>query len=618
MRKLVYKMLFILLIGILILYSSLISAQNNAKYQYINPIMPDSSYAYVKSHILTRQGNIINKVGITPKSSLVSIADTSLPSYLPFVNIDKSDNPSPGYFFLSPSPYLEIVDNEGTPVFYRYVGGEIYDFDLQPDGELTYFIYPVNCYGLDSSLNLVRIFNTTDGFTPDVHDLRVLLDGSYYIFGKRIVTMDMSKILLGGNSDAKIIDGALQEYDPAGNLIFEWDALAHYNITDVDSELDLTQSQIDFSHFNAVEFDNDGNLLISARNLDEITKVDHNTGNIIWRLGGKNNQFTFINDNLGFSRQHDIRRFSNGDISLFDNGDYHPLQVSSAVEYKLDEVNKTATLVYRIFHDNIFTVTEGSVEEMPNGNRLISWGQNWAPLLTEVTPYDSVDFDLSYLNYVDTYRAFKYQWKTNLFTTNSDSLNFGKVTVGNSLMKQFTVFNPHNAAVTINEFYCSDSLFTTNIKVPVTIKPNDSLVVPVTFKPVLNGSFKVSFNVRNIGQYNGAQQMIARQVILSGTSNDIASVNSSTNTVEQFVLSQNYPNPFNPSTIIHYEIPDDGPVALIIFDGLGKEVKTLVNQYQSKGRYDINFNAVNLPSGIYFYQLKANSFISTKKMLLLK
>jgi hypothetical protein len=428
----------------------------------------------------------------------------------------------------------------------------------------------------------------------------------------------MSKILLGGNSDAKIIDGALQEYDPAGNLIFEWDALAHYNITDVDPEIDLTQPQIDFSHFNAVEFDNDGNLLISARNLDEITKVDHKTGDIIWRLGGRNNQFTFINDNLGFSRQHDIRRFSNGDISLFDNGDYHPMQVSSAVEYKLDEVNKTATLVYRIYHDNIYTLTEGSVEEMPNGNRLISWGQNWDPVVTEVTPDDSIAYDLSYLTYFDTYRVLKYQWKTNLFTTNSDSLNFGKVTMGNSLVKQFTIFNRHDTTVTINEFYCNDSSFTTNIKVPVTIKPNDSLVVPVTFKPGMNGSFKVSFNVRNIGQYNGAQQMIARQVILSGTSNDIASVNSSTNTVEQFVLSQNYPNPFNPSTIIHYEIPDDGPVALIIFDGLGKEVKTLVNQYQSKGRYDINFNAVNLPSGIYFYQLKANSFISTKKMLLLK
>ena len=223
--------------------------------------------------------------------------------------------------------------------------------------------------------------------------------------------------------------------------------------------------------------------------------------NIIWRLGGKNNQFTFINDNLGFSRQHDIRLFSTGDISLFDNGDYHPTQVSSAVEYKLDEANKTATLVRRIYHDNIYTNTEGSVQEMPNGNRLISWGHNWDPVLTEVTPNDSIAFDLSYQNYFDTYRAFKYQWKTNLFTTNYDSLNFGKVTVGNSLVKQFTVFNPHNTAVTINEFYCSDPSFTTNIQLPVIIQPNDSLVVPVTFKPVNNGTYRFRLNKKyNIQQ----------------------------------------------------------------------------------------------------------------------
>ncbi len=90
-----------------------------------------------------------------------------------------------------------------------------------------------------------------------------------------------------------------------------------------------------------------------------------------------------------------------------------------------------------------------------------------------------------------------------------------------------------------------------------------------------------------------------------------------------FKLEQNFPDPFNPSTIIHYEIPNDGLVMLKIYDELGREVKTLVNQYQSKGRYDINFNAENLASGIYFYQLhastnSASNFISTKKMLLLK
>jgi hypothetical protein len=255
---------------------------------------------------------------------------------------------------------------------------------------------------------------------------------------------------------------------------------------------------------------------------------------------------------------------------------------------------------------------------MPNNNRIISWGQNWDPVLTEVTQDGSIAYDLSYQSYYDTYRAFKYQWKTNLFTTDSDSLNFGKVTLGNSLLKQFTIYNRHNTAVTINEFYCRDSSFAANISVPVTIQPLDSLVVPVRFKPAQNGTFKVSFNIRNIGQYNGFQQMIARQVILSGTTQDISTSNSGSVILDQFVLSQNYPNPFNPSTNIHYEIPGNGPVALIIYDGLGREVRTLVNQYQSKGSYDINFNAVSLASGIYFYQLRANNFISTKKMLLLK
>lgn len=85
-----------------------------------------------------------------------------------------------------------------------------------------------------------------------------------------------------------------------------------------------------------------------------------------------------------------------------------------------------------------------------------------------------------------------------------------------------------------------------------------------------------------------------------------------------YLLSQNYPNPFNPTTIIHYEIPNDGLVILKIYDELGREVKTLVNQFEGKGKYDINFEASNLASGIYFYRLQSGSFISTKRMVLLK
>jgi len=99
---------------------------------------------------------------------------------------------------------------------------------------------------------------------------------------------------------------------------------------------------------------------------------------------------------------------------------------------------------------------------------------------------------------------------------------------------------------------------------------------------------------------------------------------------EGFSLEQNYPNPFNPSTKIKFEIPgqarnDNVLVTLIIYDLLGREIATLVNEEKPAGEYEVEFNAVshsgnvrNLPSGIYFYQIKAGNFIETKKMVLIK
>src|SRR5690606_33427409 len=104
---------------------------------------------------------------------------------------------------------------------------------------------------------------------------------------------------------------------------------------------------IDYAHGNAVELDSDGNILISSRHMNEITKIDRTTGEIIWRWGGKNNEFTFVNDTLAFSFQHDIRRLPNGNVTLFDNGNHHKPPRSRAVEYELDEVNKTATVVWQ-------------------------------------------------------------------------------------------------------------------------------------------------------------------------------------------------------------------------------------------------------------------------------
>lgn len=86
----------------------------------------------------------------------------------------------------------------------------------------------------------------------------------------------------------------------------------------------------------------------------------------------------------------------------------------------------------------------------------------------------------------------------------------------------------------------------------------------------------------------------------------------------EFTLVQNYPNPFNPTTNIQYSIPTEGLVTLKVYDLLGREVATLVNESKTAGNYSVNFDASTLASGTYIYQLIAGEFLSTKKMLLIK
>lgn len=96
------------------------------------------------------------------------------------------------------------------------------------------------------------------------------------------------------------------------------------------------------------------------------------------------------------------------------------------------------------------------------------------------------------------------------------------------------------------------------------------------------------------------------------------SISRISNFSPQFDLLQNYPNPFNPSTEIHYQLAKPGFVTLKVFDALGKEVKILVNQYQSRGNYSVKFDASQLASGVYLYELKTNDFNSTRKMIFVK
>jgi hypothetical protein len=119
---------------------------------------------------------------------------------------------------------------------------------------------------------------------------------------------------------------------------------------------------------------------------------------------------------------------------------------------------------------------------------------------------------------------------------------------------------------------------------------------------------------------NGAHQLYYRlkQIDFDGTFSYSNVVNVTYDMPGTFVLNQNFPNPFNPSTRITYFVPKESFVSIKVYDFLGREVKTLVNNFQTTGSHEIVFDASDMPSGTYFYTLVTDNYSSTKKMLLLK
>ncbi|MCJ7552884.1 MAG: YCF48-related protein [Ignavibacteriaceae bacterium] len=109
--------------------------------------------------------------------------------------------------------------------------------------------------------------------------------------------------------------------------------------------------------------------------------------------------------------------------------------------------------------------------------------------------------------------------------------------------------------------------------------------------------------------------------ILHTTNGGVTFIEDEENTFAQpkeFLLEQNYPNPFNPSTVISYQLPVSGEVTLKVYDVLGREVATLIDEYRNSGSYEVDFNAAGLTSGVYFYKLTTDNYTETKKMILIR
>jgi hypothetical protein len=151
-----------------------------------------------------------------------------------------------------------------------------------------------------------------------------------------------------------------------------------------------------------IAVDSDGHLLLSSRYTSEVTKINSDTGEIIWRLGGSHNQFTYVNDPLnGPSCQHAIRPLGNNRYTLFDNGNGHRPWASRAVEYELNPNTLTATVAWQYPATpttSLFAYYMGNAQRLPNGNTLINWVIGNLPKLTEVRPDGTKAFEMNWVN----------------------------------------------------------------------------------------------------------------------------------------------------------------------------------------------------------------------------
>jgi len=553
--------------------------------------------------------------------------DDSLPEDFPTIEVDSLNNPSPGLIFSAPFYYFDfasinyliISDNFGVPVFYRQLPSLVFDFKKQTSGVLTYYHLPTNQFFLlDSSYNVIDSMYMKNGYVTDTHDLLILENGHSLMMSYDFQPVSMDTVVPGGDPNAIVEGLIIQEQDENRNVVFQWRSWDHFKITDATYDIDLTDSLIDYVHGNAIEVDYDGNLLISSRHMDEVTKINRQTGDIIWRLGGEhceNNQFTFINDPIGFSHQHDIRRLNNGNITVFDNGNLHSPQFSRVVEYQIDEVNKLAFLVWEYSNDPVsFSVAMGDARRLPNHNTFIGWGTGTSPAISEVTPNGEVALFLSIPDTIFNYRGFKFPWKTNLFVGNPESLYFGYVPLNDSLALQLELTNNSDQQIDINSIYNRDSAYGVIESLPIALAPFGTATITVKLKPEIDKDYFDDLHLR----WETEGQRIAQVIPLIGSTDpNFTSVEPEEGLME-YSLSQNYPNPFNPATTIRYQLQERSLVTIKVFDILGSEVATLVNEEKPAGSYEVQFEGSGLTSGIYFYRFQSGSFVETKKMILLK
>lgn len=282
-----------------------------------------------------------------------------------------------------------ILDRSGRLLWYRRAHKGAYAVERLPNGHIlqhqldTLLFEEVELDGtVVRTWHDEKSINGTDG-----HDIHPLPNGNALVFGAETHQVDTRQLFPKGIEHAVRWDDTVSEVTAHGDVIWRWSSYGHISEDEMlNDPLDpIDPRDYEVVHTNTIETTPDGSVLLSFRNISSIVKIDRGTGAIVWRLGGKRSDFRFLDDPLGgFYKQHDARFISADHILLFDNGNFHTPPESRAAEYRLDMGAKTATLVWQYRKTPLlFAHITGSVQRLPDGHTLISWGPK--STVTEVT-----------------------------------------------------------------------------------------------------------------------------------------------------------------------------------------------------------------------------------------
>jgi len=342
----------------------------------------------------------------------------------------KARNTAPGYVFVAPEKGDAgqggslVIDDSGEVVWFRPLlnsTGRAMNFEVQTyKGEtvLTWGETPGEYVIFDRSYREIARFTAEGGYNGDHHEFLISPQDTALITIFDGVPMDLTSV--GGAKDSVAIQGMIQELDiETGEVLFEWQSIDHVAL----EETYVTPAEdhypgIDYFHINSIDVEPDDNLLVSARETSAVYKIDRKSGEIIWRLGGKQSDFEMREDTR-FAFQHDARRLPDGTISIFDNGSLvfdngtpRAVEDSRAIVLDVDEKRMTASLVHEYTHpEGQKADAAGNTQVLPNGNVFVGWGRALA--ISEFSPDGELLFDLMLPAENRSYRAFRFPWNGN-------------------------------------------------------------------------------------------------------------------------------------------------------------------------------------------------------------